>query len=223
LLGLELSILEEKMDCLFGARSRARNQLLRSHTDPALQDLPARSNLGSIRFRVSAPFATLALAYREIETKYIFGFTEGSGIGHEGEKEFSLDTIVSTGKRDGRYTASETELKIEYTLNQFAQFELGPIVTYHNIQNVTGLDNPNAGTFDGLLGEFSRSASSPLALTLFIEPEWHNIDETTGQGVVNYGLETALNGDLELVNNRAYAGFNLLYEPERTLTQERHR
>jgi hypothetical protein len=28
--------------------------------------------------------------FYEVETKYIFGFTEGSGVGLEGEKEFSL-------------------------------------------------------------------------------------------------------------------------------------
>jgi len=30
------------------------------------------------------------IVYRDVETKYIFGFTEGSGVGLEGEKEFSL-------------------------------------------------------------------------------------------------------------------------------------
>src|SRR5207248_7947513 len=32
-------------------------------------------------------------AFGEIETKYIFGFTEGSSIGLEGEKEFSAETV----------------------------------------------------------------------------------------------------------------------------------
>lgn len=163
-------------------------------------------------------------AYREIETKYIFGFTEGSGVGLEGEKEFSLDTVIGSGKRDGRYVATETKLKIEYTPNQFVQFEFGPIVAYHDIQNVTGLANINAGTFGGFFGEFRYllldRPSSPLAVTLSIEPEWHNIDPTIGQGVVNYGIETNINADLEVIKNRGYFGFNLLYEPERTLRQE---
>jgi len=53
--------------------------------------------------------------FYEIETKYIFGFTEGSGIGLEGEKEFSIDTIGRFGKRDGRYAATETKFEFEYT------------------------------------------------------------------------------------------------------------
>ena len=42
-----------------------------------------------------------ASAWRDIETKYIFGFTTGSGIGLEGEKEFTVDTIARFGKRGG--------------------------------------------------------------------------------------------------------------------------
>src|SRR5690242_7874548 len=60
-----------------------------------------------------------ALQFHEIETKYIFGFTEGSGIGIEGEKEFAIDTIGRFGKRDGRYAATETKFELEYTPNQY--------------------------------------------------------------------------------------------------------
>jgi hypothetical protein len=160
-------------------------------------------------------------AYREIETKYIFGFTEGSGIGLEGEKEFSPEMIASFGKRDGRYTATETKLEYEFTPNQYVQFELGPIVSSHNIQNVTGLDDRNQFAFGGFFGEIrylllDRGPSSPLAVTLSVEPEWHRIDETSGARVTNYGLETKINADLELVKNRLFLGVNLLYEPETT-------
>src|SRR6187200_2410398 len=47
--------------------------------------------------------------FYEVETKYIFGFTEGSGIGLEGEKEFSTETVARIGKADGRYWASESK------------------------------------------------------------------------------------------------------------------
>ena len=43
-----------------------------------------------------------ASKWREVETKYIFGFSEGSGIGLEGEKEFSIDTQARIGKSGGR-------------------------------------------------------------------------------------------------------------------------
>ncbi len=159
--------------------------------------------------------------YRDVETKYVFGFTEGSGIGLEGEKEFSPETVARMGKRDGHYFASETKLEFEFTPNQYVQFELGPMVARHSINGVTDLDDRNQFAFSGFFGEIrylllDRGPSSPLAITLSAEPEWHRIDETGGARVKNYGLELKVKADLELVKNRLYLGANLLYEPEAT-------
>lgn len=163
--------------------------------------------------------------FHEIETKYIFGFTEGSGIGLEGEKEVSTETVARFGKRDGHYSASETKLEFETTPNQYIQLEMGALVATHNISGVTDLDDRNQTALSGAFGELrylllDRGPSSPLAVTLSVEPEWHRIDETGGARVVNYGLETKVNADLELLKNRAYLGFNLLYEPEATRNDE---
>jgi hypothetical protein len=159
--------------------------------------------------------------FREIETKYVFGFTEGSGIGLEGEKEFSVDTAARIGKRDGRYWASETKLEFEFTPNQYVQFEFGPFISGHGIRDVTDLDNRSQVAFGGVFGEvrymlLDRGPSSPVALTLSAEPEWRRIDETSGERVTNFELELKVNGDAELIKNRLYLGFNLLYEPEAT-------
>ena len=159
--------------------------------------------------------------FYEIETKYIFGFTEGSGIGLEGEKEISTETVTRFGKRDGRYSATETKLEFETTPNQYIQLEMGALVASHGISGVTGLDDRNEVALSGAFGELrylllDRGPSSPLAVTLSVEPEWHRIDETGGARVDNYGLEIKINADLELLKNRAYLGFNLLYEPEAT-------
>jgi hypothetical protein len=166
-------------------------------------------------------FADDADVYHEIETKYIFGFTEGSGIGLEGEKEFSPESVINFGKRDGRYAVSETKFEYEFTPNQYIQIELGPLAAYYDIRNVTGLDDMNAVKFNGFFAELrylllDRGTNSPLAITLSAEPEWHAFDETSGARVVNYGLETKVNADLELIANRLYLGGNLLYEPETT-------
>jgi len=56
--------------------------------------------------------------------------------------------------------------------------------------------------------------ASPLAVTIAIEPEWHRTDETSGQYIQNFGLETRINADFEIVPKRLFLGFNLLYEPE---------
>jgi hypothetical protein len=164
-----------------------------------------------------------ASSWREIETKYIFGFTTGSGIGLEGEKEFTIDTIGRFGKRDGHYTATETKYEYEFTPSQFIQIEFGALGSTHNIGGVTGLDDRNQVAATGGFAELrylaiERTTSNPLSVTLAVEPTVRRTDETSGERVRNFEFETTVNADLELMKNRLYAGFNLLYEPEVTQT-----
>jgi hypothetical protein len=164
-----------------------------------------------------------ASSWRELETKYIFGFTTGSGIGLEGEKEFTVDTIGRFGKRDGRYTATETKYEFEFTPSQFIQIEFGALGSTHDIHGVTGLDDRSQVAFTGGFAEFrylaiERTSNNPLSVTVAFEPNVRLIDETSGERVHNYEFETTVNADIELMRNRLYAGFNLLYEPEVTWT-----
>jgi len=103
------------------------------------------------------------------------------------------------------------------------QIEFGALGSTHNIGAVTGLDGRNAAGFAGGFAEFrylavERTSNNPLSVTLAFEPNVRLIDETSGERVHNYEFETTVNADLELVRNRLYAGFNLLYEPEVTWT-----
>src|SRR5262245_58010973 len=162
-------------------------------------------------------------AWREIETKYIFGFTEGSGVGLEGEKEVEIVTEARFGKRSGRYAATETKLEYETTPNQFIQIEFGALVASHNIRNVPDLDDRKQVELSGAFGELryllvGRGPASPFGVTLSVEPTWRRIDETSGERASNFELETKLAIDTELVENRVYAGVNLIYEPEITRT-----
>ena len=160
-------------------------------------------------------------SWREIETKYIFGFTLGSGIGLEGEKEVTVDSIGRFGKRDGSYAATETKYEYEFTPNQFIQIEFGALGSTHDIHGVADLDDRSQIALGGAFAEFrylalERTSNNPLGVTLAVEPTIRRIDETSGERVSNYEFETTVNADLEILRNRLYAGFNLLYEPEFT-------
>jgi hypothetical protein len=160
-------------------------------------------------------------AFHEIETKYIFGnFTVGSSTGVEGEKAFEPETQANFGKRAGRYATGETAFELEFTPTQYMQIAFGPSVSYYNIHNVPGLNDRNMGAVNGFEAQL-RSVlidrnPSPFAVTLSLEPEFHSRDETSGDKVVNYGLEAKLEADAEPIKNRLFLGFNLLYEPETT-------
>src|SRR6202166_2594560 len=130
-------------------------------------------------------------AFRELDTKYIFGsFPVGSSTGIEGERAFEPNTKADFGKRSGRYGASQTELEYEYTPNQYVQIELGPTVSYYDLHGVPGLDDRNMATVTGYTAEL-RSVlidrnPSPFAVTLSVEPEFRSRDETSGVKAVNY-------------------------------------
>jgi hypothetical protein len=161
--------------------------------------------------------------FDEIETKYIFGFTSGSGIGLEGEKEISAETVAQFGKRDGRYAATQTKLEFEHTPSQFIQLEFGALVSSHNISGVSGMDDRHAINLMGAFGEvryllIGRGPSSPFGVTISVEPIWRRIGSTSGERESSFELETKLQVDTELVANRVYAAFNALYEPEWTRT-----
>src|SRR5258705_621250 len=178
---------------------------------------------GCLFWASSAVRAEDASSWRDIETKYIFGFTTGSGIGLEGEKEFTVDSIGRFGKRDGHYAATETKYEFEFTPSQFIQIEFGALGATHNIGGVTDLDDRRQVALSGVFAEFrylaiERTSSNPLAVTLAFEPTVRRIDETGGERVHNYEFETVINADLELLKNGLFAGFNLLYEPEITQT-----
>jgi len=160
-------------------------------------------------------------SFHEVETKYIFGnFTVGSSTGIEGEKAFEPETQANFGKGGGHYGVSQTTLEYEFTPTQYMQIVLGPTVSYYNIGGVPGLDDRKMAAINGFEAEFRSILidrnPSPIAVTLALEPEFHSRDETSGAKVVNYGLETKLEADVELIKNRLFWGINLLYEPETT-------
>src|SRR5258708_28702342 len=179
--------------------------------------------VGCLFWASAAARAEDASSWRDIGTKYIFGFTTGSGIGLEGEKEFTVDSIGRFGKRDGHYAATENKYEFEFTPTQFIQIEFGALGSTHNIGGVTDLDDRSQVALSGAFAELrylaiERTSSNPLAVTLAVEPTVRRIDETSGARVRNFEFETTINADLELMKNRLFAGFNLLYEPEVTRT-----
>jgi len=177
--------------------------------------------VGGIVFGAAVARAQDDTAFHELETKYIFGsFTIGSATGIEGEKAFESENLINLGKRGGRYGALQSVIEFEYVPNQFTQIEFGPIVSAYDIRGVPGLDDRKSWGMSGFEAEFRSvlidRGALPFAVTLAIEPEFHSLDETSGATVINYGLETKLQADAELIKNRLYLGFNLLYEPETT-------
>src|SRR3979409_1737296 len=182
-------------------------EAMRARIQPGRPHSIALCAVGCLFLGCGAARAEDASSWRDIETKYIFGFTTGSGIGLEGEKEFTADSIGRFGKRDGHYAATETKYEFEFTPSQFIQIEFGALGSTHNIGGVTDLDDRRQVALSGAFAELrylaiERTSSNPLAVTLAIEPTVRLIDETGGARVGDYELTQIVNADIALLRKR---------------------
>jgi hypothetical protein len=157
--------------------------------------------------------------FHELESKYLFGFTEGSDIGEQGEQSIELENTAAFGKRGGRYSAVEQEIEYESVPTQYLGYELSAHATGHDIKNVDGLGDLSGVNFSGLSAEFrylaiGRGPGSPIGLTLISEPEWERIDGEDGTPTMTFSNEFKIAADTELVPNHLFAAVNLSYTPE---------
>jgi hypothetical protein len=168
---------------------------------------------------VATTAATAPDPFHELESKYLFGFTEGADIGEEGEQSIELENTASFGKRGGRYSAIEQELEYESVPTQYLGYELSAHGTAHDIKNVDGLGDLSGVNFSGLSAEFrylviGRGPGSPIGLTITSEPEWERIDGEAGTHTTDFSSEFRIIADTEVIPNHVFAAVNLVYTPE---------
>jgi hypothetical protein len=157
--------------------------------------------------------------HEEIETEHIFGFTEGSSIHAPGETDLKLDSIGSFGRR-GSYAHVGQKLEIHTGLPGDINLAFGLLGDFHRIRGVPGLDNvgPRYAVSGGsveLRWRFLDREKAPFGLTLLAEPSFGFIDETSGERGRGRTLETRLLFDRELVADKLFAAFNVIYETEK--------
>jgi hypothetical protein len=157
--------------------------------------------------------------YYELETKYLFGFTNGTDIGAEGENEIELETTGAFQRRRGRYNAIEQEFEYENVPTQFWGNEFSAHLLSQQIVNTPGLDNLSQTGFSGLSWKpkwliIGRGPGNPIGLSVSVQPEWERLDGTSGAHTSNFSFETRLAADTELIPNMLYAAVNLFYSPE---------
>lgn len=170
--------------------------------------------------------ALVALAFQpgglragEVDSEHLFGFTEGSDINREGDRELELATQAGLGARIGRYRAVDSALEGKFTLTD--DFRISPGIDFayrhsHGQQAPGGRGYPDGthAAFEGLHLELKYRAldrrMAPVGLTFGATPAWgrHDDDGTRAQG---WGLGLVAIVDKELVPDRWFAAANLRY------------
>jgi hypothetical protein len=155
----------------------------------------------------------------DVETEFIFGFTEGSSIHAPGETDLKLDSIGEFGKR-GAYRHVNQKLEIHTGLPGEINLAGGLIGDFHRIHNVPDL--PNVGSRYVVSGGFAElrwrlldREKAPFGLTFAAEPSFSSINGTSGERGRGLGVETRLLFDKELVADKLFGAFNVLYEAEK--------
>ena len=79
-------------------------------------------------------------------------------------------------------------------------------------------DDFHGANFGGLHSTFrylliARGPGSPIGLQISVEPEWSRVNDA-GKLVTTFEAETRIIADTELVPDRLFAAFNLIYTPE---------
>jgi hypothetical protein len=167
----------------------------------------------------TAPAAPTIDPYHELETEDLFGFTEGTDFGEEGEHSVEFENTGAFGKRGGHYSAIEQEVEAEGVPTQYFGYEISAHATDHQIKNVDGLGDLSGVNFSGLSTELrylviGRGPGSPIGLTLVAEPEWERIDGESGAPTVDFSTTFRIAVDTEIIPNHLFAAANLIYAPE---------
>ena len=156
--------------------------------------------------------------YHELETKYLFGFTEGADIGAQGEQSVEFETTTQGGRRGGAYGTLEQEVEYENVPTQNFGYELSAHTLGYHISGVTGAANASGVEFSGFSTELrylviGRGPGSPIGFTLTAAPEWARLDDF-GQRVTDLSTTFRAIADTELIANRLYGAINLIYTPD---------
>jgi hypothetical protein len=156
----------------------------------------------------------------EVDSEHIFGFVEGSDVGDKGEREAEIQTDGGFGKRRGDYAATSTAVQLKYSVTDNLRFAPTIDIAYHNITGVPDIDDVHALAFQGFNFEIKyrvlNRTRAPVGLTFVANPYWNRIDRATGERVEQYSLDLRALLDREIIKERLYAAFNIIYVPEWT-------
>lgn len=156
----------------------------------------------------------------EVDTQFIFGFTQGADVGEPGEKEIEFGNDAAFGARGGTYAALVSQVRGEFAPVENLRIEIGLPFAYHDISGVAGLNDIRQGAYDGVEFEIRYRLldrqHAPFALTLGMEPHFSRVDDISGQPVANYGAALSVAADREFLPDRLFGAVNLVYDPEVT-------
>ena len=154
-----------------------------------------------------------------VDTEHMFGFTEGSDIGHRGESEAEFETIGRFGRDAPSYSAITTNAELKYVLLERLRISGAVAFSRYDIAGLDALSNQDRFVVDRLSSELRfhalDRATRPIGLTFIATPFFGFVDPSSGATADRYGASFIATADTALVPDRVYAALNLGYAFER--------
>src|SRR5947208_12618102 len=117
---------------------------------------PRRRAMRTVVFRLAAPIIAAMLLVtesaqadprpvkiEEVDTEHMFGFTEGSEIGEQGENELLGETNGRFGRGTGAYHQVASTLEAKHTFTERFRLSAAATLAYYDISDVAGLGDQN--------------------------------------------------------------------------------
>jgi hypothetical protein len=119
--------------------------------------MPAQLRYAAISRRNTRPLllAVLFIASAparasDVDTEYLFGFTEGADIGKAGEREAETEIIGRFGKSAGSYAAVTQNDSVKWLPSDNLRLSANAALAYFGISGVPGLPDSQLATLQGL-------------------------------------------------------------------------
>jgi hypothetical protein len=119
--------------------------------------MPAQLRCAAISRRNTRPLllAVLFIASAparasDVDTEYLFGFTEGADIGKAGEREAETEIIGRFGKSAGSYAAVTQNDSVKWLPSDNLRLSANAALAYFGISGVPGLPDSQLATLQGL-------------------------------------------------------------------------
>jgi hypothetical protein len=151
----------------------------------------------------------------QIDSEHLFGFTEGTDIGHKGDRELELEAEDRNGKRGGRYNVLGFTAEGKFSLTDDVRIAPGFSLVRHDISGVPGFFDRSSSAFDGAHLEMKYRvldrARAPFGLTLAAIPRMSWVDEASGAPATEYGAGFLISVDKEVLPGTLFAAANIRY------------
>jgi hypothetical protein len=163
----------------------------------------------------------------DVDTGNLFGFSDGSDVQSEGEKELSTSLVTRWGKRgDGsapdargaHATMFDTATGFEYGITDRLSVAFNLFGTGRDQSGLAGFDNRHFFNFNGGSTEISygllqRSPENPFGLKLSFEPSWNRFDDVDGSSQTSISGEVKLTFDWRVLPGQLWYALNVGIEP----------